>query len=1606
MKKFIILALIFTAMFAFSVNAENPGCCCSSQHTAQDTSGGLQLPNLCDPNHNLFIAVTPDVLLSNPTPCVDVCKTFTLPVCGNKILENGEQCDDGNILNGDGCSATCTIEVSGCANSDFDDAPSFIASPVKGDLAVKLSWSSPCPANNAVITRCKGANCNPYEIVTTIPASLKTYEDRNVQWNEQYVYGLRIEYQQSKISKMSTSSVSPGDIECWHKLDASQFCVTEKTYYDFENYLKSNGYTQSETSQYSSPDLFSQAFSGVVNNVFASKLNKGWSCTTTNKLTATPTSCASTQVCASDNAGLKCIDKTACSQTGLFGLSNSVQSCESGYCFLDKSSSIVDKCYQCSSLMSCADYRSEGSCERNNCQIGSCEWKDTIPSLGVGACIDSRTSNCDSCDYKGLDDSPNKNAFNQIFDRCSEQKANALSTPAYPCFFSKDFSTAKGCDAVSCRDYSQQQCSSNGPVILNPDNTVESGSSDSCGLKICEYSAGRGCYKNADGQLNSAPDCSLDSPDYANCEADVFPPLTAITPKGDNNRTDILEVKVFDKTSQNSSLVDVTNKPGVKTYACVDSGSGIACSDPSTFRQLSGNELLIQNLDVLDGDTLIGSGADGISRIRFFSKDASNNPEVLKTAQFKTCEACSPPIIRNITVDNGNLVDGSFRTSNAQPKIRVAFSVPVSISFLSLKQGSETIDVLQSPSAASRTFTFTPSKSLTGDYVLTLNAKNANNIALDAPEEINFAVDTTLADLSITPSSGSELTEDAVDLILAFSEQVILQNVSLFTQKSQLVSYERDLTSEMESDSNVSFSYTIPIIGDGKHTLDVYAKDLAGNPVSGEVVWYKSTNDLGILLSQPKWGGSPASNFNFEVETTGVAVCKYIKNIISAPPANKETFDIAAEFDLTNSRLHDVAFSIPENQVSKTAVICQKGANYTVETFSLFVDTAPPVILYASASPNPVSEPTSLGAKLYETNLQVQIDKPGFCRYSGANTNFEEMEGRFPGYNEAPKTVLSAPIQVGSQGSQKINVACITTGIPSSTVSIPFSVNDGIPLSIKSTTKKYWNSSLVAFGIETNKKAYCYLGLKDAITDCMGGCSPTLAHTHEIDFGNETQAVFYAQCASPATGEQSAILELNISIDSTPPVMDYVDDTTSLPNNPEVWYENNRLFVAFFGEDNESGVSAYQVMLRDVLSGETIFNWTTSLVLDGKSTAFSENTTNTSFILQDQQRYFFAVKALNKGGAFSSVSASDGVLIDLSLKPEECANGLKDNNETDIDCGGSCGQTCGINATCASSSDCESNSCVNNLCQSPSCDDGIASIGFETDVDCGESCSPCDLDKSCLSNTDCASNSCVNAVCVDPNACSDGVISESSTESDVDCGGSCSPCDSGKNCHSNNDCASGLECNDRLVCSPTAGDSDNDGIIDEVDSCPGTPAGEEVDDSGCGISQRSSLNDGISDKWRLDNFGCIECEEASASGDPDSDGLTNLDEFQAGTDPRNPDSDGDGWNDYKEINANTDPLDPLSHPAGFLSAVLWTLLWLLILGFAGLGGYLLYNLFMQRKAEMEKLEFENEEINYELPKKLMEKPEALEEIKPHKEDERLQKLRKLAEGKPLKKGRK
>jgi hypothetical protein len=98
-----------------------------------------------------------------------------------------------------------------------------------------------------------------------------------------------------------------------------------------------------------------------------------------------------------------------------------------------------------------------------------------------------------------------------------------------------------------------------------------------------------------------------------------------------------------------------------------------------------------------------------------------------------------------------------------------------------------------------------------------------------------------------------------------------------------------------------------------------------------------------------------------------------------------------------------------------------------------------------------------------------------------------------------------------------------------------------------------------------------------------------------------------------------------------------------------------------------------------------------------------------------------------------------------SAVPENgCRDRVRDGDETDVDCGGSC-QACAGGKQCAAAADCQSQACDAGSCRAASCSDG-ARDGYESDVDCGGSCGPCAAGLACAVDSDCASGSCNSGV--------------------------------------------------------------------------------------------------------------------------------------------------------------------------------------------------------------------------------------------------------------------
>ena len=86
--------------------------------------------------------------------------------------------------------------------------------------------------------------------------------------------------------------------------------------------------------------------------------------------------------------------------------------------------------------------------------------------------------------------------------------------------------------------------------------------------------------------------------------------------------------------------------------------------------------------------------------------------------------------------------------------------------------------------------------------------------------------------------------------------------------------------------------------------------------------------------------------------------------------------------------------------------------------------------------------------------------------------------------------------------------------------------------------------------------------------------------------------------------------------------------------------------------------------------------------------------------------------------------------------------------------------------------------CAQGVCRPNSCGDGAKS-GTESDVDCGGPCAPCNTGRTCGANGDCLSGSCRDGRCESP-VCTDG--RRNGGEADVDCGGACPPCGAGQLC--------------------------------------------------------------------------------------------------------------------------------------------------------------------------------------------------------------------------------
>jgi hypothetical protein len=150
--------------------------------------------------------------------------------------------------------------------------------------------------------------------------------------------------------------------------------------------------------------------------------------------------------------------------------------------------------------------------------------------------------------------------------------------------------------------------------------------------------------------------------------------------------------------------------------------------------------------------------------------------------------------------------------------------------------------------------------------------------------------------------------------------------------------------------------------------------------------------------------------------------------------------------------------------------------------------------------------------------------------------------------------------------------------------------------------------------------------------------------------------------------------------------------------------------------------------------------------------------------------------------------------IDRLCREAKCqtpapADGTKNGDETDVDCGGTRSPACGDGKICGVKADCSSGVCTGGVCQVPTATDGVKN-GDETGVDCGGAKAPkCKTGDGCLADRDCDAVLCdlAKKKCAAPSY-TDGL--KNGDETGIDCGGPKAPnrCATGQSCKANADC--------------------------------------------------------------------------------------------------------------------------------------------------------------------------------------------------------------------------
>ncbi len=584
-------------------------------------------------------------------------------------------------------------------------------------------------------------------------------------------------------------------------------------------------------------------------------------------------------------------------------------------------------------------------------------------------------------------------------------------------------------------------------------------------------------------------------------------------------------------------------------------------------------------------------------------------------------------------------------------------------------------------------------------------------------------------------------------------------------------------------DASSGFSYSVPVTLETNEStynyITVYGTDRSGATTASQTKRVRYTTELGddaIWIVSPSNGVSTESSFEFTIGTYLEAEnCGYSKNNVSRDkslPLTKDSSDSSAYQYSASYSIDSSKEGIGEYVYVKC--LLTNGVEYASQ-FILEYDNSAPIIEKLALTNSDGKTPPTIVESPLNAEISVTTDDRTKCKYGfDSSKGFNTGMTKFTAYDENEYSTNNNDTlgPLADNTHYTLYVSCQNGAyLTSATSSLMFTVNTSAASDIYLISPEISGSRSFTITIGTTRTATsCSYGTSSsAITTGMTKISDKQFKTANNSVGSDGNYTYYVSCWF-ADGQKTNYF--TIPVDTTAPVIDFIEDGNTSSSN-------RTLSATWSASDSITDVVLYMYSIGDKPGYNNTYNWTNTtkkeVIVEGLS-------------LKNQTTYYWNVKAINEIGLWSSASSSDGVLItqgvagtscktNCSTLDEQdtntCSNDIKDNDETDVDCGGSC-DLCKAGDRCLADDDCTSSNCITNVCQESTCYDEIKNQG-ESDVDCGGNyCDACTEGKACTYNRDCASGYCNTKICAVA-SCKDGV--KDGTETGIDCGGNCNACE-------------------------------------------------------------------------------------------------------------------------------------------------------------------------------------------------------------------------------------